>query len=141
MRPEAKSFVTKGGRELTFLFNHRGIITAEKAADAGFGELLIGMSKGRLGYLCALIQGGLSVCHPEITGEDSWDLMENEGEPLAIALGEALQSAMPKRVGKGENPPKAGRRGTGTLSSPSGSRKVSTKPGSSTRRRAASQSS
>lgn len=125
MRPEARTFAAKDGRDLTFFFNHRGIIAAEKTGDAGFGELLVGMSKGRLGYLHALILGGLSVHHPEISAEEAWDLMESEGEPLAIALGDALTSAMPERSagGKGAGPPKAAKRGTGSRSSPPGSKK------------------
>lgn len=139
MTPEARTFTTRDGRDLTFLFNHRGIIAAEKSGDAGFGELLEGMAKGRLGYLCALIHGGLSVHQPEITAEEAWELMENEGEPLATALGDALKSAMPKRVtGAKANPPKAGKRGTGSRSSPSGSKKGSSRKASGTRRRAAS---
>jgi hypothetical protein len=137
MRPEEHSFTARDGRTLTFLFNHRGIIAAEKAGEAGFGDLLAGMAEGRLGYLVSLIWGGLRARHPEIGIEECWDLLDSEGKPLAEALGEALKAAMPGQGGEDRaNPRKAGRaesharsrpaaraRGTGTRSSPRGSRK------------------
>lgn len=131
-RPEAHSFIAKDRASYTFLFDHSAIIAAEKLADAGFAKLLAGLQEGRFGFLVALITAGLQHHHPAFTIDDAWELLEAEGEELGLALGEAIKSAMPKPGGKATegNPPKARKAGTGTPSSPRGSRKGSTKPAS-----------
>lgn len=132
MRVESVPFTALDGRELVFLFDHRGIVAAEKAGDGGFGELLIGMSEGRLGCLTALVYGGLKTNHPEMTPEAAWDLLEAEGEALGNALGEAIRASKPGQRAlreSGANPPKGAPRqrrrpGTGTRSSARGSKKA-----------------
>lgn len=144
MRPEAQLFTAKNGREFTLLLDHRGIIAAEKYAEAGFGELLIGLSQGRLGYLAALICGALKSHHPDITIEDVWDLIEVEEDELGQALAKAVEQSRPAQMAlkkmEGANPPKARKGGTGSPSSPRGAKRASTKSGSGTRRREASPS-
>jgi hypothetical protein len=133
IQPESRVFIAKSGEEYTFLFTHRGLIAAEKSADAGLGKVLQGLSEGRIGFVVALIHGGLVVNHPEMLQEDAWALWEEEGPRLVEAMSEALKAAMPivqQVLGvAGKNPPKA-RSGTGTPSSRSGSKKASTKVGS-----------
>lgn len=127
MRPEAHIFTAKDGREFTFLFDHRGMVAAEKLGDDNFGALMTGMAEGRLGCLVALVVGGLKAHHPEITPDDAWDLLEAEDKALGEALGEAIKASRPGQMvikAAGANPPKARRRrGTGTRSSPPGSKR------------------
>lgn len=145
MRPEAKLFTAKDGREFVLLLDHRGIVAAEKAGETGFGGLLVGLGEGRLGCLVALTYGALRTHHPDITIEDVWDLLEVEEQELGLALGEAIKASRPgqialRRAEEAANPPPAAMNGTGTPSSPPGSKKGSTKRGSSTRRPAATRS-
>lgn len=125
MTPESRTYIAKDGRELTFLFNHRGLIAAEKSADAGLGKLLAGLAEGRIGFIAGLIHGGLSVHQPEITQADAFDLWESDGERVVKAMAEALKAAMPlveNILGVKPNPPKPRRRGTGSPSSRPGSK-------------------
>jgi hypothetical protein len=146
MRPEAVLFTARDKREFILLLDHRGIITAEKYADAGFGDLLIGLAQGRLGYLAALIMGALKVHQPELTIEDVWDLLEVEEKELGEALGKAVEQSRPAQMAlakikqkvEGENPPTAGETdGTGTPSSSPGAKKVSRAKISSSKRQEA----
>lgn len=142
MRGEAKTFRATDGRELTFLFDFEAMVVAEDVAGAGFGDVIAGMASGRFGHLRALIYAGLKNHHPRITLAEVAQLIEDEGEELGEALMAAIESAQPKD--RPQNPPTAGRapeRGTGTRSSPRGSRKASTKAGSGNKPRAASRSS
>lgn len=139
MRPETVLFTAKDGREFQLLLDHRGIIAAEKYADDGFGRILIGLAQGKLGYLAALIAGAMKVHQPEITIEDVWDLLEVEEEELGEAIGKAVELSRPAQMAlrkvEAENPRKAEKEGTangtGTPSSPPGSKKAS-KRGNST---------
>lgn len=123
MTAEAKTFRTTDGDEFTMLFSIRGIMAAEDAGGAGFGELIQGAAQGRLGYLAGLIYGGLKVHHPGLTLEETWALMDGpDGAELGKALWPAIESAMPNRKAGPENPP-VPRGGTGTRSSARGSKK------------------
>jgi hypothetical protein len=126
VRPEAHSFTAKDGSGYTFLFDHRAIVAAEKAGEDNFGVLLQGMAEGRLGALTALTWAGLRAHHPGMTLDEAWDLLENEGEALGLAMGEAIKSSRPGQMAMkaaGANPPKPRSRGTGTRSSARGSKK------------------
>ncbi|HEY8593311.1 MAG TPA: hypothetical protein VIL42_10680 [Sphingomicrobium sp.] len=139
MRPEAKTFRTKAGKEYVFLFSFAGIVAAEDAANASFSDLIAGAANSRVGYLAALIYGGLKACQPELTLADVWELMQSEdGTALGAAMWPAIEAAMPRRTG--ENPQKAGS-GTGSRSSPSGAKKSSGRRTSGGKARAASPSS
>jgi hypothetical protein len=128
MRPEAHTFTAKDGRELTFLFDHRGIVAVEKIGEGNFGEVMAGMAEGKLGCMVAMVAGGLRSQQPDFTVEDAWDLLEAEDKAMGEALGEAIKSSRPGQMAvraAGANPPKARtRRGTGTRSSPPGSKKA-----------------
>lgn len=149
MRPEAALFTAKDGREFILVLDHRGIIAAEKYAEAGFGEILKGLAEGRLGYLASLILGSMKSNHPDMTMEDVWDLLEEEEEELGKALGEAVANSRPSQMAlkkvKDGNPPKAGttetQNGTGAPSSPRGAKKGSRAKTSGSRRRGATASS
>lgn len=132
MNPETRVFIAKDGEEYRFLFNHRGLIASERAAGGvGIAKLLSGLAESNLGYVAALIQGGLVSDRPEMTFDDAWGLWEAEGEKVVKAMAEALESAMPlvaKMTGVKLRPrsgaPKAQTtpRGTGTRSSQRGAK-------------------
>jgi hypothetical protein len=145
MPAEAKTFVTDDGREFTFLFDIDGIIAAEDCANrvegnANIQQIVAGAMNARMGYLRALIYGGLKSRQPSITRAEAWELVESDGEKVGQAMWAALFAAMPVKEGEaskaGANPPKAAG-GTGKRSSPPGSKKASPKPRSASKRRAA----
>lgn len=134
MTPETRVFIAKDGEEYRFLFNHRGLIASERAANGtGIAKLLVGLGESNLGYVGALIQGGLINDRPEMTFDDAWALWEEEGEKVVKAMAEALEAAMPlvaKMTGIKLRPrsgaPKAQTtpRGTGTRSSTRGAKQA-----------------
>lgn len=124
MRPEAKTFRASDGRELTFLFTMEGMIAAENAADAPFAEVVTGAAKARIGHLRALIYGGLKAGGEKVTLAECGEMIEREGAALGEALWAALQSAMPEPAKDGEAGPRKAGGGTGTRSSPRGSKKA-----------------
>lgn len=130
MTPETRVYTAKNGDEYRFIFNHRGLIAAEKASDGmGLGKLLAALGEGGYGAVGAFLKGGLTVNHPEITLDDAFDLWEEEGPKLVEAMGEALGAAMPtiaKMLGVSPGPPKGAKptppTGTGTRSSARGAK-------------------
>lgn len=150
MTPEAKTFVTADKREFTFLFDIEGLIAAEDCANgvdgnANLQQIIRGAANKRLGYLRALVYGGLKTCHPAITREQAWALIDSDGKALGEAFWLALFSALPPQEeagGDGEANPPIGEAapGTGSRSSPRGSKKASPKKGSGGKRRGATRS-
>jgi hypothetical protein len=146
MKPEEKSFDTADGREFTFLFDIEGLIAVEDCANGGAGtanlnQIIAGAANGRIGYLRALVYGGLRANHPQLTRAQAFELIDSDGEALGVAMWPALFSAMPeKKEGKpGSRPPKAAG-GTGSPSLPHGSRKASRKNVSGSKPRGATKS-
>lgn len=133
MTPETRVFTAKDGAEYRFLFNHRGLIAAERAATplTGLATLMQGLGESSLHAIVSLIRGGLTVNHPELTFDDAWELWRAEKQPLVKAMCEALESAMPLvaemlgveiRPRKGAAAARKPPRGTGTRSSSPGSK-------------------
>ncbi len=131
------------GEELILLFDHAARLTSEDAADAPFSKLNDQGFEGRLGYLGALLYGGLRRHHPKLTLAEAHGLVETAANlNLLLALQEgmikALTASMPAIRGDDEeNPPKAPG-GTGTPSSAPGAKKASSRKPSGGRRPAAS---
>ncbi|NJC06513.1 hypothetical protein GGQ97_002306 [Sphingomonas kaistensis] len=131
------------GEELVLLYDHAARLAAEDAADKPFGDLITGAFAGRLGYLGALLYGGLRRHHPTLTLGQAHDLIgEAVGGDMLLSLQEgmvkAITASMPARDESEEaNPPKAPG-GTGTRSSAPGAKKGSTPRRSGGRPRAAS---
>lgn len=132
------------GEELILLYDHAARLAAEDAADKPFGDLISGAFAGRLGYLGALLYGGLRRNHPRLTLDQAHALIGTavmEGLLLGLQEGmvKAITASMPKvSESEGANPPKAPG-GTGTRSSAPGAKKASTRKPSGGRRPAASQ--
>jgi hypothetical protein len=133
MTPETRVYTAKSGDEYRFLFNHRGLIAAERASNplTGLGALMQGLAEGSLHAIVSLIKGGLTVHHPELTFDEAWDLWRVEKQAIVKAMAEALESAMPLvadmlgvplRPRKGAAKAPAPPRGTGTRSSGRGSK-------------------
>lgn len=119
------------GEELILVFDHDGLIAAEDAADKPIVALVDGAFQGRLGYITALLYGGLRRKHPNLTMADTKALMEkarqaNSMDALMLGMVKAIEAAMPKKEANAD-PQKAPGNGTGTPSSEPGAKKASTR--------------
>lgn len=116
------------GEELILLFDHTGRLAVEEAADAPLRKIIDQAFQGRLGYIAALLFGGLRRRHPNLTLADSHAMVEEAVDGglllgLQESLVKALEASMPQKV-EDENPQKAPG-GTGTRSSAPGAKKGS----------------
>lgn len=131
------------GEELILLYDHAARLAAEDAADKPFSELIDKGFAGRLGYLGALLYGGLRRNHPRLTLDEAHALIGvavDSGLLLGLQEGmvKAITASMPKPAeSEGANPPQAPG-GTGTPFSALGVKKASTPKPSGGKPRAAS---
>ena len=90
-------------RELTLRFDFGALVEAEEAAGAGTEEMIKELASGgaRLKTARAMLYGGLRYHHPELTLEDSGDILMVAGEKASAAMGRAMQEMADRR-----NPPK-----------------------------------
>ena len=130
------------GAELILLFDQAGLVAAEDAADKPIAAVIDGAFGGRLGYMAALLYGGLRRHHARYSLDDVHGIIgaARQGEAgiagLLEGMMKAIEAAMPKR--RAEDPLPAPENGTGTPSSEPGAKKGSSPTRSGGKPRAAS---
>lgn len=106
------------GRSLTLRYDFDALCEVEDAAGKTISDVLAEISKGspRLKTARALIYGGLSGHHPEITLPEVGEIILSDGPAVMAAMEKALSAAFPAAEGKQSGNPRKPRRGTGTAS-------------------------
>lgn len=108
-----------GGQTYRLRLATNALITAEGLLDKGvqdIADMLSDAKTFRLGTARVLLFAGLQESHPSLSIEDAGEIIGEIGIPAVVAkLGESMQAAF-EQGGEKENPPKAGRRGTGKRS-------------------------
>ncbi len=103
-------FNVEGGQSYALKFSIPAVIALEDLLDKPVAEVMVGVARGRVGYIRAALAAGLRDFHPKVTTADISDfMMKIEGGALAPVL-KAMQLAFPSKeeaAGEGDGDPQS----------------------------------
>lgn len=102
------AFTVEGGATYLLKFSIPAVVALEDMLDKPIAEVMVGVARGRVGYIRAALAAGLRDFHPKVTMADIGEFMTRiEGGALDPVL-KAMQLAFPAKeeaAGEGDEDP------------------------------------